>query len=226
VTTLNDLPPLIRHQGLRKRAIEDQPLASVKPLVSAHQAFASAHQAVASVQAVRSVQRRFVSASAVANFVRPTRSAYVSAARTSTRALSTKSALPSNFDDVGYNESLAPTGVITSKVLPSQTALASVVSGFGVGGTEPHVRLGKADVSPSSAQYLPIGSSMNSTKGPMSLTTEAPTPTATPPILGTAGSHYSVMLNASTSALYSPGTAPTGVGFNATTPYKKIRRDR
>jgi len=213
---------LIRHQGFRKRAIEDQPLASVKPLASAHQAFASAHQAVASAQAVRSVQRRFVSASAVANFVRPTRSAYVSAARTGTRSFSTKSALPSNFDDVGYNESLAPTGVITGKILPSQTALASVISGFGVGGIEPHLRLGKADVSPTGAQYSLIGSSVNSTQGPTTLMNEAPTPTATPRIFGTTGFHYPVVLNASTSVLHSIGTASARIGRNATTPYKKI----
>ena len=216
---MDDLPPLIRHQGLRKRAIQDQPLASVKPLVSAHQAFASA-------QAVHSVQRRFVSASAVANFARPTRSAYVSAARTSSRALATKSALPSGFDDVGFNESLAPTGVSTGNVLPSQTVLTSAVSGFGLDGTDPHIRLGKTYNSPSSAMPLPIGSGMNNTKAPTNPANGTPTPTATPPSFGSAGFHYPSAVNASSSAMPLPSASLYGVGFNATTPYKKTRRTR
>lgn len=201
-------------------------MVSVRPQASVHQAFASAHQVVASAQVVRSAQRRFVSASAVANLVRPTRSAYLSAARTGTRSLSTKSALPSNFDDVGYNESLAPTGVITGTVLPSQTALVSAISGSGASDTEPYVRLGKADISPSGAPYLPTDSGKNGTKSSMRSTNEAPRPVATPPIFGTAGVHYPAALNASISVLPAPSTASTRFNSNTTTHYKEIRRGR
>ena len=62
------LPPLIRHQGLRRRASSDNVQVSARP-----QASARPGAALASVTLSHSVQRRSVSASATASLIRSSR---------------------------------------------------------------------------------------------------------------------------------------------------------
>lgn len=206
-TSPNSLPPLFRHQGLHRRATQNQALVSAKPLISAHQAFASA-------QAIQSVPRRFDGGSAAANVARPTRSAFFSAARASSRALATQSTPLSGLDDVGFNESIAPIKASTADVLPSQAAPASVVSGFGSGGPEPHVRSGKPYILPTGT--APFPTSLNSSQIAASRVNGAPVPTATPPIVISSGFYPSIAFNASTFAKHLPSTVSSRSGSYTT----------
>ena len=219
-TSPDHLPPLLRHQGLRKRAINNLALASARPLASAHQAFASA-------QAIPSVPHRNFGPSAAANFIRPTRSAYFTASRTiSTGTFATKAALPSGLDDVGYNESLAPFSVSTGSILPFQTSIASIVSGSDADDTKSRLRLGKASISSSSASVFPTPSSLNSSQVLNNLKNEASMSTAPPPKAESAASYGASVINTSASYLPLPSATQSALSFNATTSYQKTPRIR
>ena len=217
MTGLNDLPPLIRHQGLRKRERQDKPLASIRPLVSAHAGFASA-------QALHTVRRGFVGASVVPNVARPTRSAINIIGRTSQRALATESPLPTGLGDVGFTKSLAPSSGSTADILPSATALASLVAGSGPRVTKPLVRV--AEVQPS-ARPIPYTARNNGTTASTNATSLATAPTASSLVTGALGYNFTSFRNTSTTGAALPHVSPSATGairFNGTLTYQRQRR--
>ena len=208
-------PLLILHQGIRKRAAQNQLINSARPLVSAH-------QAVVSAQAIQSAPRRLAGASAPAHVVRPTRSAYFSAVRTTGRAVATQATLPSGLDDVGFNENLAPVGVPTRNIPHSQNTSKPVITGFSPSNTEARFHLGKASRSISFTSPTGFGTPQNQS----SITNKASTPTGAPLALGTAGPYVSRATNSSFPAVHLPSSTTLTAGFNATTPVQRLRRYR
>ena len=217
---MSDLPPLIRHQGLRKRAQQDKPLASVRLPLSVHAAFPSA-------QAVHSVRRRYLSASVVPNVARPARSAINSVARTSPRALATKTALPTGLDDVGFNESLAPSGQSGSNILPSATAPAPLATSTGLGAVESHVRIAEAQPSATISKSAPYSSGKRGPIASTNTTNLLTLPAATSLVPGGLGYNFTTFNNASITGTPLPRVSPSGtnaVGFNGTQTYKRQPR--
>ena len=154
----NVIPPLIRHQGLRKRArsysvqMSARPQASVRPVT-----------AMASGSRARSVQRRSVITSTTTDWIQPSQSTTYISSRTPHQLLSrgtsrgmlipiskatrihtsptvllipistvsfSKIALLTEFDDLGYNESVASNATSGSTSMASSSFQSLALSGF------------------------------------------------------------------------------------------------
>ncbi|KAG7007732.1 racA [Physcia stellaris] len=127
----NALPPLIRHQGLRRRASSDNVQVSARPQASARPGVV-----LVSVTLSHSVQRRSISASATASLIRSSRpTIIVGPVQTSSGVTPARTALPTEFDDVGFNDTVAPNGTSSSILHASRSFLPLAVHGRFLNGT-------------------------------------------------------------------------------------------